>query len=107
VQIKFLSNFLNSITMKKKIFIAMATLFFAAIAFYNVQVTQHNGDISLEHVALMAQANGEWDGGGGISCHQHALAGRCNQCWQRDYGFNVPYTEWCNFSGYTFDFCCI
>jgi hypothetical protein len=45
--------------MKKKIFIGMATLFFAAITFYNVQVTQQDGDISLENIALMAQASGE------------------------------------------------
>jgi hypothetical protein len=45
--------------MKKKIFIGMAALFFAAITFYNVQVTQQDGDISLENVALMAQATGE------------------------------------------------
>jgi hypothetical protein len=45
--------------MKKRIFIGMAALFFAAITFYNVQVNQNDGDISLENVALMAQASGE------------------------------------------------
>jgi hypothetical protein len=45
--------------MKKKIFIGMAALFFAAITFYNVQVTQQDGDVSLENVVLSAAAQGE------------------------------------------------
>jgi hypothetical protein len=45
--------------MKKKIFISLATFFFAAITFYNVQVSQENGYVSLENIALMAQASSE------------------------------------------------
>jgi hypothetical protein len=59
--------------MKKRIFIGMAALFFAAITFYNVQVNQNDGDISLENVALMAQASGEIPT---ITCGQYSGA-----CW--------------------------
>lgn len=45
--------------MKRKIFISLATFLFASITFYNVQVSQKNGDVSLENIALMAQASSE------------------------------------------------
>jgi hypothetical protein len=54
--------------MKKKIFIGMAALFFAAVTFYNVQVSQQDGEISLENVALMAQASSE---SGGVETYMH------------------------------------
>lgn len=48
--------------MKKIIFISLATLFFAAYTFYNVQVSSHDGDISLEYIALLAEASSESGG---------------------------------------------
>lgn len=53
--------------MKKKIFISLAALFFAAFTFYNVQVSSNEGDITLEHIALMAEASSE-SGGGSKNC---------------------------------------
>ncbi|MFW6222322.1 MAG: hypothetical protein ACOC3T_01790 [Bacteroidota bacterium] len=54
--------------MKRKIFISLATFLFASITFYNVQVSQNNGDISLEHIALMAEASDESGGGEIVKC---------------------------------------
>ncbi len=51
--------------MKKKIIIASATVLFAVATMFNMNLLQGNsvGDVSLDDIAVMAQANGEsaWD----------------------------------------------
>jgi hypothetical protein len=54
--------------MKKKIIFAIATGFFAVATVFNMNVLQANsaGDVSLDAIAVMAQAQNE--NGGGASC---------------------------------------
>ena len=54
-------------TMKKKIIIASATVLFAVATVFNMNLLQGNsvGDVSLDAIAVMAQAQGEQSGGGG------------------------------------------
>ena len=49
--------------MKKKIISAIATGFFAVVTMFNMNMLQANstGDVSLESIAIMAQANLEGD----------------------------------------------
>ena len=50
--------------MKKKVIFAVATGLFALAMVFNMNVLQSNnaGDVSLESIAVMAQANGESSG---------------------------------------------
>ncbi|HTO15831.1 MAG TPA: hypothetical protein VLZ83_08670 [Edaphocola sp.] len=50
--------------MKKKVIFAVATGLFALATVFNMSVLQSNsaGDVSLESIAVMAQANGESSG---------------------------------------------
>src|SRR5690606_29233572 len=58
---------LKFIIMKKKIFFAVATGFFAVATVFNMNLLQGNsaGDVSLDAIAVMAQAQDESGGGGG------------------------------------------
>jgi len=51
---------LKFIIMKKKIIIASASVLFAVASVLNINMLQANsvGDVSLENIAMMAQANG-------------------------------------------------
>jgi membrane protein implicated in regulation of membrane protease activity len=54
--------------MKKKIFIGIAMSLFAVATVFNMNISEQGnaGDVSLDAIAVMAQANGE-DGGGHVS----------------------------------------
>ena len=56
--------------MKKKIIIASATVLFAVATVFNMTLLQGNsvGDVSLDAIAVMAQAQNESGGGGGYTC---------------------------------------
>ncbi|HTO16427.1 MAG TPA: hypothetical protein VLZ83_11690 [Edaphocola sp.] len=56
--------------MKKKVIFAVATGLFALAMVFNMNVLQSNntGDVSLESIAVMAQANGESGGGHANIC---------------------------------------
>ncbi|WP_026472956.1 hypothetical protein [Alkaliflexus imshenetskii] len=60
--------------MKKKIFFAIATAFFAVATVFNMNALQGGsvGDISLDAIAVMAQAQRESGGGGGYTCSASA-----------------------------------
>ncbi len=64
--------------MKKKVFFAMVTVLFAVATMFNVNALQSNSpdDVSLDSIAVMAQANGESGGGAGKS---DAMA-YCSSC---------------------------
>ena len=55
------------VKMKKKIIFAVATGFFAVATVFNMNILQGNsaGDVSLDAIAVMAQAQSEGGSGGG------------------------------------------
>ena len=57
--------------MKKKIILALTACLFAAGSIINMHLAQsdHNTDISLADISVMAQADGE-SGGGWVKCRQ-------------------------------------
>ena len=57
--------------MKKKIIIASATVLFAVVNLFNMNLLQGNslGDVSLDAIAVMAQAQAESGGGGKPYCY--------------------------------------
>ena len=58
--------------MKKKIIIASAVMFFALATMFNINALQSNnaGDISLDNIAIMAQAKNETSGQGTLYGNQ-------------------------------------
>lgn len=42
-----------------------------------------------------------------IWCHQFAEPGRLNVCWDRDWTWYLPITDWCYFTGRMADKCLI
>ena len=65
--------------MKKKIIIASATVLFAVATVFNMNLLQGNsmGDVSLDAIAVMAQARGETIGDGCDDCQYYVKDVTC------------------------------
>jgi hypothetical protein len=65
--------------MKKKIIIASATVLFAVATVFNMNLLQGNsmGDVSLDAIAVMAQAQGETIGDGCDDCQYYVKDVTC------------------------------
>jgi hypothetical protein len=81
--------------MKKKIIIASASVLFAVASVLNINMLQSGkpGDVSLENIAMMAQANGESGGGACCSNGYKTWFTTSNNPAQRKQSF---YDCWCN-----------
>ena len=96
--------------MENKLFLAFAAVLFAAITVFNLNLAQQQaaGDITLAGVEMVA---GAFDGieppEYGIWCHQDALPGRCNVCYDQEQAWYVPLPLSCYFTGSMNDRCCI
>jgi len=99
------------IKMKKKIIFAVATGFFAVATVFNMNLLQGNsvGDVSLDAITVMAQAQSE-----GYELPEATITcdGSGGRCWAEDTPhrylgpFGLPMCETrCSFSGWQSDFC--
>ena len=101
------------IKMKKKIIFAVATGFFAVATVFNMNLLQGNsvGDVSLDAITVMAQAQSE--GGSNLLPEVEIRcgygSGRCYMEGEPIYRlspFGLPYcSTTCEFSGWQSDFC--
>lgn len=72
--------------MKKRIFFGVATVFFALATMFNINMVQSTsaGDVSLESIEIMAEAQGEAIGGDGYcypgGYYDQSVSGYIHMC---------------------------